>query len=130
MCQRNAGELRRGNGSADSRNGLEWDTSGAESDGLFAAATEYEGIAAFEADHPQPELRAGYEHGFDDRLWGLLAACPLSDANVPGVRREREHAGVDECVVEHELRIAETVRASDRQIIRIARTRTDDGDEP
>ena len=82
MGQGNARVSQNARGRRDARDDFKGDTGLAQVQGLFAAAAEDEGIAAFEADDDMALASAIDEECMDRVLRGALAATAFADRDL------------------------------------------------
>lgn len=84
---------------------------------FFAAASEDEGIAAFQAHHAPAGARLGQHEGVDARLGGVVAfAGQLAHGHAFSVAaRQRQHALADQAVVQDDVGFIERAQRLERQ---------------
>ena len=127
--ERNAGQGRDGERSAQTWNDLDRHAGLDERLDLLATAAEDEGIAALEADDPPPAAGPEDHQAMDRVLADAGPAGTLADEEPARARREGQSLGRDERVVQHEVRFGEAAGGTQRQQLRVARSRADEGDE-
>ena len=101
----------------------------ASASAFFTAAPEHERVSPFETHDAAAASRGAHHEPVDELLAHLRAARPLADEHPLRRRRQLERARIDERVVEHELRLRQTLRRLARQQIGIAGTRAHQRDE-
>lgn len=92
---------------------------------LFAAASEDEGVAAFQAHHAPAGARLGQHEGVDARLGGVVVfAGQLAHGHAFSVAaRQRQHALADQAVVQDDVGFIERAQRLERQQAGVARAR-------
>lgn len=109
----------------DAGNNFELDARGSERIDLFLGAAEQHRIAAFKAHDALVVPGRVDELLIDDLLSRRWATASLADRNQAGVRREREHVRVYQCIVEHAVRFGEQPCSTQRKKVQRPRAGTD-----
>ena len=122
---RNAGESRRRNGAADAWDHFERDAGVDERRGLFPSTPEHERVAAFQPHDASPALRRADHDGMNVRLRQGVAASALANEKPLRVAGDPEHAIVDERVIQHQIRCAQSGNSRARQKPGVARAGAD-----
>ena len=129
MGDRDAGVGRASNRRRNARHDLDRNARRDQLLGLFAAATEDEWIAAFEAHDALPLLRLVDEQLIDLVLRQRVCAGPLADIHDLGRRRETiDDVGGDKRVDGDEIGVGDQFRGSDREKTGVAGTGADEKD--
>jgi hypothetical protein len=114
---------------ASAGNDLVRDAGRFERQGFLAPATEHERVAALEPDHTLATLRRADHQAMDAFLIDRVPASPLADVEPLGLRRQLEQIGLHERIVEHEIRVAQTMECTQREQLRISRACADERDQ-
>ena len=130
MRDGNASQCRRRHGGGDPRDDVDANTGSGDRQRFFAAAAQHERIAALQAHHMFAAARHGDEQPVDVFLTDAAAAGALTDAEARRVRRQRQHLGRHERVVQHDVGLAQSPDRLHRQELGIARSRADERDKP
>ena len=129
MGERDAGVGRGRDGRTDAGDDLERDPRLGQRLGLFAAATEDEGVAALEPHHAAATAGVVDQHRVDLRLRQEMRAGLLAREDTERRRgRFVQKARVDETVVDDDVRPPQPREAADGEKARIARARADERD--
>ena len=126
---RDAGQRRTGEARGEAGHDAEADARAGQRQRLFAAASEDERIAAFEAEHPLSLARQRDQPLVDVALMrGRLAAALAGSLDVRARSQVTEHARVDQLVVHDDVAAPQGVHGHERQQARIARPGADEPD--
>ena len=121
MRERHAGVGGDAERGGDAGDDLEGDAGGGQRFGLFAAASEDEGVAALEADHGEAAARALDEHGADLFLGEGVDGLLLAGVDALGVGRGQiEQRGGGQAIEEDGVGLLEDAAAFDGDELRIA----------
>jgi len=131
MGQRNASGSQRSNRGGDARNRDHLDTVAAQEIRLFAAATEDERVAAFEAQDTPPGACLTQHERVELVLRQAVPALRLADIEAVGVAADTvEDLGPDQLVVEHHVRLLHQLHGPDGQQVGITRPGAHEIDHP
>ena len=127
MGQRNAERSGRADAGGDAGDYLHLDIRGAQRLQLLAAATENEGIAAFQPRHDLALPCVLHQQALDEFLRRVLTAAALADLDDLGARaRMRQAPPAHQVVDQHDVGDAECPRRLERHQLRVARSCADE----
>ena len=126
MRQRDARVGRHRDGRRDAGHHLEGNARALERQGLLAAATEHERVAALEPHDPPAASRVGHEERGDPLLRQRVAARGLAGEDAAGPGRLVEQAGVHQAVIDDDVGAPQEVEAAHRDEPGVARAGADE----
>src|SRR4051812_14407726 len=104
MGDRNASEQRRRDRAGESGNDLARDASGSQRERFLSTAAEHKWIAAFQPNDLMATTRLANHQPIDRVLRNRRPPGPLSNEESPRTRRKPQRLGIDQRVVENEIR--------------------------